>query len=325
VPEPADVLRPGLAAHPAVRAWRTSYPCARCPDSIQVVKREDKSTVYRLLGAGPAGSALIVKRCLPEAGRLERTVYEEILPQVLVTSLQYYGSFDEAGEYCWLFLEDAGAERYSPEDPVHRALAGRWLGVLHTGAAHLAPTACLPDRGPGYYLGRLRAARLALTLGLGNPFLGADEPGDIRAVIAQCDLLESRWSRLEEACAEVPATLVHGDFRPKNVHLRTGPTGPVVLPMDWEHAGQGVPAADLTRVDLVAYRSAVRERWPQVGSATLQRLADVGRILVRLAAIDWISTWLGFDSRILLLKPIAHLAVHRAGLAEELETAGLAR
>ena len=325
MPEPAEVLWSDLAAHPAVRAWRTSHPCARCPDSIQVVKREEKSTVYRLVGAGPAGSPLIVKRCLPEAGRLERTVYEEILPRVPVTSLQYYGSFDEAGEYCWLFLEDAGAERYSPDDPDHRALAGRWLGLLHTCAAHLPATVDLPDRGPGYYLGRLRAARVALTLGLGNPLLGAAEPGDIRAVIAQCDLLEYRWSRLEEACAEVPATLVHGDFRPKNVHLRAGPSGPIVLPMDWEHAGRGGPAADLTRVDLVAYRSAVQERWPQVGSATLHRLADVGRIFVRLAAIDWISTWLDFDSRILLLKPIAHLAVHQAGLAKELETAGLAR
>jgi hypothetical protein len=324
VPEPAEVLRPGLAAHPAVRAWRTSHPGARCPDSIQVVKRAEKSTVYRLLGAGPAGSPLIVKQCLTEAGRLERTVYEDILPRVPVTSLQYYGSFDEAGGYCWLFLEDAGTQRYSPDDPEHRSLAGRWLGVLHTCAAHLAPTAGLPDRGPGYYLGRLRAARGSLKLGLGNPLLGADEIGDIRAVIAQCDLLESHWSRLEEACAGVPATLVHGDFRRKNVHVRMAPTGPAVLPMDWENAGRGVPAADLTRVDLAAYRSAVQERWPRVDSAAVRRLADVGRIFQRLAAIDWISAMFGYDSRVLLRKPMDHLAVHRAGLAEELETTCLA-
>jgi len=98
-----------------------------------------------------------------------------------------------------------------------------------------------------------------------------------------------------------------------------------VLPMDWEHAGLGVPAADLTRIDPIAYRSAVQERWPQVGSATLLRLADVGRIFLRLAAIDWISPWFGYDSRVLLLKPIEHLAVHRAQLAVELEAAGLAR
>jgi len=325
VPEPAEVLRSDLAAHPAVRAWRTSHPCARCPDSIQVVKREEKSTVYRLVGAGPAGSPLIVKRCLPEAGRLERTVYEEILPRVPVTSLQYYGFVDDGGGRAWLFLEDAGGEKYSPEDPSHRTLAGRWLGVLHTCAAHLAPTASLPDRGPPYYLGRLRAARATLTSGLGNPLLGAAEIGDIRAVIAGCDLLESRWSRVEEACAGVPATLVHGDFRNKNVRLRAGPSGPAVLPMDWEHAGLGVPAADLTRIDPIAYRSAVQERWPQVGSATLLRLADVGRIFLRLAAIDWISPWFGYDSRVLLLKPIEHLAVHRAQLAVELGAAGLAR
>jgi hypothetical protein len=288
------------------------------------VKREEKSTVYRLLGAGPAGLPLIVKRCRPGPARLERTVYEDILPRVPVTRLHYYGSCDEAGGYRWVFLEDAGAERYSPEDPEHRALAGQWLGRLHTCAAHLAPTAGLPDRGPGYYLGRLRAARGALALGLGNPLLGADEIGEIRAVIAQCDLLESRWTRLEEACAGVPATLVHGDFRRKNVHLRGGPERPEILPMDWEMAGRAAPAADLTRVDLGAYWSVVRQAWPSVDWAAIQRLAHVGRIFQRVAAIDWISPRLGGDSRLVLLRPVTSMVVHRAGLAEEIEAAGLA-
>jgi hypothetical protein len=261
---------------------------------------------------------------VPERAEVPRPGHEEILPRVPVTSLQYYGSLDQAGGDCWLFLEDAGAERYSPADPTHRALAGRWLGLLHTGAAHLAPVASLPDRGPGFYLGRLRAARGALTLSLGNPLLGADEIGDIRAVIAQCDLLESRWSRLEEACAGVPATLVHGDFRRKNVHLRSGPERPEILTMDWEMAGRAAPAADLTRVDLAAYWSVVRQAWPGVDWSTIQGLAHAGRIFQRVAAIDWLSPRLGGDSRLVLLNPVASMAVHRAALAEEIEAAGLA-
>ena len=318
-------MRTGLAAHPAVRAWLATEPHARLPERIEVLKREVKSTVYRLVGAGPAGGTVIAKRCAPDTARLERTVYRDILPRLAITRLQYFGCLDDESGACWLFLQDAGTERFSPLIPEHRALAGQWLGLLHTGAAHLAATASLPDRGPGYYRERLRAARGALTLGLGNPLLSAREVGDIRAVIAECDLLEFRWSRLEELCAGMPATLVHGDFRDKNVHLRAAPSGTAVLPLDWEHAGRAAPAADLTSVDLVAYQSAVGEAWPTSNWRTIQGQAHAGRIFRRLAAIDWISGCFGSDSRVLLLKPIAHLSIHRARLAEELHLAGLAR
>ena len=316
-----------LATHPAVVAWRAIQPRASCPDSIEVLKREVKSTVYRLQGAGPAGSAEIAKRCMPETARLERTIYEQILPRVAVTRLEYYGSLvDEADDVSgWLFLEDAGGTTYSPTDPEHRALAGRWLGLLHSGATQLVATAGLAERGPGYYLERLRIARGTLSRGLGNPLLSADEICDVEAVIAQCDWLESRWRHVEEACADAPVTLVHGDLRCKNVRLRASPTGLVVLPMDWEQAGRAVPAADLTRVDLAAYQSAVQDSWPDLGGAAIQRLAAVGRIFQRLAAIDWISPWLDYDSRLLLAKPVEHIAVHRAALARELEAAGLGK
>lgn len=316
-----------LATHPAVVAWRAIQPRASCPESVEVLKREVKSTVYRLWGAGPAGSAVIAKRCLPETARLERTIYEQILPRVAVSRLEYYGSLvdDADGVSGWLFLEDAGGATYSPTDPEHRALAGRWLGLLHAGATQLVATAGLAERGPGYYLERLRVARGVLRRSLGNPLLTPDEIRDVAAVIAQCDWLESRWSHVEEACADAPVTLVHGDFRCKNVRLRASPTGLVVLPMDWEQAGRAVPAADLTRVDLAAYQSAVQDSWPRLDGIVIQRLAGAGRIFQRVAAIDWICPWLEYDSRLLLAKPVEHMAVHRAALARELETAGLGK
>jgi len=92
------------------------------------------------------------------------------------------------------------------------------------------------------------------------------------------------------ACAGVPSTLVHGDFRPKNAYLRDDGAGMCLFPIDWEMAGWGVPAADLTRVDLRAYWAVVRERWPDVDLGTVERLALFGQIFRLLAGIGWAAT-----------------------------------
>ena len=104
---------------------------------------------------GLGGAAVIAKRCA--ATTAERTVYEDILPHVPITALHYYGGTQHDGEVCWLFLEDAGEQRYSPYSKEHCALAGRWLGMLHTSAARLAAAARRSlddpgglDRGAGF-------------------------------------------------------------------------------------------------------------------------------------------------------------------------------
>jgi hypothetical protein len=117
VPETHKVVRTGLTVHPVVRAWLASNPRAVCPERIEILKREKKSTVYRLPGAGPGGAPVIAKNCLAETARVEATAYQEIPPRLPLSRLGYYGSFDEGAERCWLFLEDAGGEQYSPEDP----------------------------------------------------------------------------------------------------------------------------------------------------------------------------------------------------------------
>src|SRR5262249_46288759 len=102
------------------------------------------------------------------------------------------------------------------------------------------------------------------------------------------------WHALEECCGRTPATLVHGDFRRKNVRVRGGPDGIGLFPVDWETAGWGSPAADLApsrgllpQVDLPAYRAAVRECWPGLDLEAVERLAQAGTVFRRLAAIHW--------------------------------------
>jgi hypothetical protein len=62
-------------------------------------------------------------------------VYEEILALLPVAALRCFGSVGEkGGRFCWLFLEDAGEQEYSPQREEQRVLAPGWLGLMHTSA-----------------------------------------------------------------------------------------------------------------------------------------------------------------------------------------------
>jgi Phosphotransferase enzyme family len=289
-----EAPRADLREHPAVRAWERLRPERARPTAVETLSTKSKSGIYRLTGAGPGGSAVIAKFCREPGALIERAVYEEVLPRLPLPALRYYGFVEEGGPWCWLFLGDAGREKYSPDSEAHRAVAARWLGHLHTSAAGLAGSAPLPDRGPGSYRGRLRSARQALGDGLGNPALPAGGPDLLRAVVAQLDTMEAGWQVLEECCARIPPTLVHGDFRRKNVRIRGGTDGIALFPIDWEMAGWGTPAADLAlsrrgfpQVDLPVYWSLARRYWPGLDLEGVERLAQAGTVFQRLLAIHW--------------------------------------
>src|SRR5213596_1912811 len=135
-PSPARTGQANVMSHPAVQAWRQLYPHSQ-PDRIAPLRvSARKATVYRLEGAGPAGVSVIAKRSRTADARIERTVYEEILPSLQVPSLRYYGFLEGLdGTFCWSFLEEARGARYSTLLGANREHAARWLGMLHTSAA----------------------------------------------------------------------------------------------------------------------------------------------------------------------------------------------
>jgi hypothetical protein len=298
-----EVPGPDVPGHAAVQAWGRLRPGAGVPRAVDILcgfrTKAWKRTVYRLDGAGPAGSAVIAKRCPAVRARVERTVYEEVLPHFPLPTLRYYGSVEgPENAFCWLFLEDAGGQEYSPLRGEHRTLAGRWLGLLHTSAARLDVAARLPDRGPGHYLGHLRSARATLRRHLVDPRLSASDVAVLRSIVSRCDALESGWGQVEEWCGGMPRTLVHADFKAKNLRVRTGADGPALFPFDWETGGWGVPAPDLgssANPDVAAYRAAVRAHWPGLDIQALQRLVHVGKVFRNLAGIDWAAQGLPHD------------------------------
>jgi hypothetical protein len=280
---PVEVV--ASAEHHAVVAWQQANSAATLPKTLLQLKN-GKSAVYRLIGAGPAGSDIVAKRCDASTGVVERTVYEDVLPRLPVSAVRYFGAVEEeGGESVWLFLEDVGDEGYSPVAEEDRKLIARWLALAHTAAAALLPDVPLPECGLDYQREVLRCARDTVIESRENPVLTADDVGVLEEILRHSAAMELHWEEIEETCTAMPRTLVHGGFDPKNVRVREGPSGPELLPFDWEAAGWGVPAGDLSRADAETYASCVRDHWPHLNLQAVERLANVGKMFRCFAAI----------------------------------------
>jgi len=196
----------------------------------------------------------------------------------------------------WIFLADAGKTLFSTEDESHRVLGAHWLGGLHRFAQQTRAAELLPERGIFYYFELMQRAREIILKNLANPAMMPADIDVLRKVLTQMDTLESTWSNLLKFCEGIPQTLAHGDFRPKNVHVKQTATGDAFYAMDWEMAGWGNPLVDLApaqglssdpQVDIPVYISIMQEIWPHLDEADLRYFVQVGCIFRRLAAIYW--------------------------------------
>jgi hypothetical protein len=283
--------------------------------------------VYRLLHAD--GNSVIAKRCRVAAHRIERLFYRDVLPYLPVSTARFYGEIEADDGYAWIFLEDGGRRRFSPRDAEHRGLAARWLGAMHVAAPALPVISLLPDRGLRHYHRHLDAGRRLIVDNLDNPGLSAGEVALLRSVVALCSAVELRWPELEEICAAAPSTLVHGDFRPRNVFVADAPGGRQrLLPIDWELAGWAVPAADLAprhgqpQVDLEEYCRIMQERWSDFDLPLARRLMWVGLIFRRLAAIEWSALSLHYPQPEVLAEPLSRIRIYHEELGRALADGG---
>jgi len=328
---------PPVAAegHPAALAWQALGPERRAPSAVERVmgkKPQARRRVYRLLHATDEGGPVIAKRYQGVVHDVERLFYQDVLPDLAVRTPRYFGELEAEPGYAWIFLEDVGRERFSPADAGQRALAARWLGTMHAVAPELPRIDLLPDRGPRYYRRHLDAGRRLILDNLGNPALTPDGVELLRSVVARHDQVERRWPELEDICAAAPQTLVHGDFRPKNVFVQDAR----ILVIDWELAGWGAPAADLAprrhrtgnrytpQVDLRVYCPIMRERWPDFDARRARQLMWVGLIFRRLAAIEWAALSLVYPRPEVLSMPLSQLRFYGEQLHQGLEEYGSA-
>jgi hypothetical protein len=312
---PPTVLWGRLAWHPAVAAWRQLAHDAPDPEHIAILEDRKKSATYRLVGAGPGGESIIAQRLAIATALIERTVYEQVLPYLPVTSPRYYGCREASPQFAWLFLEDVGDAHYRDTNPDHLAIAGRWVGAMHVAATRVAAARRLPKSGLPRYLEHLHAARRAIREHLSKPWFTAGEVALLESMVLALDDVERHWPCLERACSGAPPTLVHGDFRPKNASIKNDGVRTELYPFDWEMAGWGLPAADLTQIDLAAYWSVVRHQWRDVQLDDVRRWAEVGCVFQLLAACDWESMRLAYEYPPGRNRPLASFAHLRGQLA----------
>lgn len=295
---PKNIPQDELLDHPAVKVWLTLRQSRVMPERIVTLQRRHKSRVYRLDGIGPQNGHIIAKRSWTAKARAEYIIYEDILPILQIPMISYYGFIEEEnGEYGWNFLEYIDGNEYSPRIEEYRALAARWLSLVHTSATGMAAAAVLPNRGPRYYLRCLESARARILNNLANPVLTVSDRTVLGTIIDQVDIVSSQWCDIEKLCDVVPQTLIHGDFASKNIRVRVGETQLALFPFDWGSAGWGCLAADLAQEGmrpndywasprLDVYHSEVRAVWPKLALEELRMLASFGKIFRCLVCID---------------------------------------
>ena len=320
---PLAVVSTDLADHPAVRAWDSLGGPA--PAQVELWRRaKTKPAIYRMVFDGAGRPAVFVKESRRAGLELERRMYQEVLPLLPLSVPRYLGSCLDGDGSTWLFIEDVGAGEFVPDDPGHRALAARWLGLMHGSAATRVAGASFPDAGPARYLAHLHKGRERILTHFGNPAMDDQDRAILRGMLERLDEVEARWPGVERACQGLPVTLVHGDMRKKNVRIGGGKAAPILYGFDWEMAGWGVPAADLAsagargvtiRLDPGTYLETVREFWPDLDAAAVSKLSVLGRIFQALAGAEWDGASLKFDSIVCLMQPVSSMQIHDTAIS----------
>lgn len=287
------VLLDALAGHPAFLALKRICPASAPPASIEVLKAEIyKSAVYRLKGVAGAGGPIIVKRI--DIGELsgEARIYIDVFPALSFPVVDCYGYIEEFNCDSWLFLEDAGGLRYSPENPAHCPFAIRWMACLYYTPSKVFSN--LWDTGPAYFHSVLREARQGVRSGLAHPSIKDSCIGPFEALLDHLDIIENGWAHVEQACSGIQQTLVHGDFSPKNMRVRGTGDDARILALDWETAGAGTPAVDIAKIPKGltgqrTYFEILREVWRTLTWENAERLHRIGEIFLLHYYIQWAS------------------------------------
>jgi hypothetical protein len=303
------------ADHPAFQAWMRLHPTVSCPDSLDELRPmgRKKTPVFRLHGAGPNREAVIAKLAAADSAAREHAIYSQVFPSLTRGAFKYYGSVKADEQARWIFTEDVGGEPFSPKDPRHAELAIEWLAELHTEINRLD---CLPDRGLDYYFSRLQRGCDRIRQGTGNPALEMDDVATLDAIVRHAETLEQQRAAVRAVYDRLPKSLIHGDFKPKNIRVRITDSEAALYVFDWEDSGWGCPGVDMWKLNTGSYRAAVCERWSGFSLGDAEQLAKLGRLLWCFTAIEWSSGWLLHEW---VENPLSRMEVYERFLAESIQ------
>ncbi|MFN2555479.1 MAG: ABC transporter transmembrane domain-containing protein [Nitriliruptorales bacterium] len=288
--DPLDVAAPAIfEEHPAFQAWLRLGGGGEAPSLIEPLwdGTSGHSSGFRLHGLGVAGAPIIAKVTAGEQLRVERLIYEEVLPRLAVPAAQYLGVTPGDDGERWLFLAAPTGDAFDASSPVHRVIAMDWFALLHTRSSQLDLRGLLPDRVPAYYLNQLRLTRQRLRGAFEAPDLPLRERVVLRAVSDRYDMLEWNWEHLARCTEGVPFSLVHGRVGAATASVRPGDPSLPFLLLDWEMAGWGPPVADLQPLALGRYSDRVRAAWTGVSRRKLSAAALAGSVFRLLDLLEF--------------------------------------
>ena len=308
-------------ARPAVQAWLRARPGSSAPCGITLLKKTSRSTVCRIEGVGPGGSDIVAKWCPRADGELEAFIYSAVLDRVSMESIRCYGFVEEGSEeHGWLFLEDAGTTQVADKGESFPIAFAHSLALLHGSASNLPIRGRLPERGPAWYLETVRTARRGLCQSLSERNWSDPDRSAFERTLVCFEILERNWHLVQERCEGLPWTLVHCDLQPKNVLIRETASGIAFLPLDWEDAGWGAPAADLAGIYAVRYWSTAQRTWGSIELRRVEEQVCCGALFQILSAVGWEVVRLAAGSQ---EKAMRRLRIYAPRLTASTEALGL--
>lgn len=208
----------------------------------------------RLQWSEPEDASALSKPKFVFDARREPAVYSTLLPIAPEGPPRYFGSVateDDAGR--WLFVEWVnGRELHQVGELAIWTRVASWLGRLHCALAadvprHLREGRLLRHDGPHC----MRWARRA------QSFARAAEGENART--RNLDLIVARYDAVLHALAQMPRTVIHGDFYASNVLVAQEGGAIRVAPVDWEMAGAAPGLMDLAALVSGGWSPAARE------------------------------------------------------------------
>jgi len=263
--------------------YRTSFALEEL--DVEVNDGEKLALMFKDLGARaltPAARA--AKPGFLRDPLREIEVYRELLAPAQLGTPAFYGAeTDPARGRYWLFVERvAGVELYQVGERSTWEYVARWLARMH---AQLEPCVGraphLVDQGADYFrLWPERARRFAA----GGTRLLAHIAG--------------RYDSVATRLAELPRTVIHGEFYASNVLVDSTTTPRRVAPVDWEQAAVGPGLIDLaahasgrwTQSDRLAITAAYAHEMG-LTSDDVGRDLDLCRLHLALQWLGWSEEW----------------------------------
>lgn len=290
----------------AFNAWKKLFPDSPEPRHVDILKQQNRSNIYRLVGIGPKRSNVVAKRREYDKAMVESIIYSEVLPKINMKTLYYYGFVEEQTEaggrqFAWLFLNDFGDWNYSTYSRKQHTLLAKWLGEFHVASSDLEKIKNnLPERSAEYHNKRfLQNALDLIPRVLTEHILEKEERILLENILRKFEVLSKLWNDIVIFCKQVPNTVIHGDCLPKNIYFQKEGDEFLAIPFDWSAAAWGPIGLDLGQTALPyrniwpeepnidEYYSQVKIKWPDIQLKTVQQLSHLGQLFWAIDVISW--------------------------------------